>query len=394
LFYPTKLTKVADSDRSLPVEVEQSKRFMPEEDTDVKVVERSDQTTEPGTPAPDSDVQSLPLTGKPIKWNERSSSQLRFMPEYDRDAFPMMDDAILQSIMDETDTVAAIHIDRMGVGRYKGVDLQGGMFYPTILENLQKGIVWAFNSTATARKVLGMAAKNNGYVKLVLMQEGNVVGNKTFANIWFNELNESIQNKKISNAMALTQLNVARRLVYSKIKNKNVNKHPWVLDHSKQWTSIDQAKEALLNMPQQQRAGLYFQKTKTQTKSQGEKISYQGLLAKKMAKMGLPNALEIVNAIEEPAFNGIPTGATVAIIKIDPMAPNEKIMTAEEAGVPEHLSYKYVVKGKPIAKMKYYQIIDEVFPETKGEIITQGLTNFPVEKSIPSAATARGQIEF
>jgi hypothetical protein len=369
-------------------------RFMPEGDVEVKVVDRPDETTEQGTPAPDSDVQSLPLTGNPIPWDRMLSRQVRFMPESDRNAFPTMTPKLLAEIEKETPTLAAIHIDRMRVGEYMGIDLQGGMFYPTIKENLDSGVVWAFNSTGVARTVANRAAQNKGYVKLVLMQEGNVVGNKTFANIWFKILSDSVENKQISKALALTELNAARRTVYKTLEGKDIKKNPWVTKHADKWNSLEEAKEAILSMPQIERGATYFKKSKTTTKSEGEKIAYQALLSQKMAKLGFPDARKIVNDIEEPAFKGIPTGAAVAIIKFDPLGADEKIMTAKEAGVPEHMSYGYVLKGKPVAKLGYYQVVEETFPKTKGQIMTQQHTDFPIRASVPSKKSARGQIQY
>ena len=382
------------SSDSTPETESKGVRYMPETDTDVKIIEKSDTDTEQGAPAPDSDVQSIPLTGNPIPWDRTASRQVRFMPEAIRDAFPTMSPKLLAEIEKETSTLAAIHIDRMRVGEYMGIDLQGGMFYPTIKENLENGVVWAFNSTNVARTVANRAAQNKGYVKLVLMQEGNVVGNKTFTNIWFKILSDSIDKKKISKSLALTELNAARRVVYNKIKSKDIKRNPWVLKHSSNWGSLDEAKESILSMPQIERGASYFKKSKTQTKAEGEKMAYQALLSQKMTKIGFPDAKKIVTDIEEPAFKGIPTGAAVAIIKFDPLAADAKVMTAKEAGVPEHISYGWVLKGKPVAKIGYYQVIDEAFPTTKGQIMTQQSTNFPVRASIPSKKLARGEIKY
>lgn len=369
-------------------------RYMPEGEPDIKVIQESNETTEPGTPAPDSDVESIPLTGKPIPWGRSKYRQVSFMPESDRDAFPTMTPEMLSQIKSETPTLAAIHIDRMRVGEYMGVDLQGGMFYPTIKENLDKNVAWAFNSQGVARGVARRAAQNGGYVKLVLMQEGNVVGNKTFANIWFNILDRNIEAGKMSKEAALARLNLARDTVYKKIGTKDKKRNPWVDSHSKQWDTLGEAKDAILAMPQIERGATYFQKSKTTTKAEGEKISYGALLSKKMTTAGFPDAIKIVEDIEEPAFKGIPTGAAVAILKFDALPDDAKVQTAKEAGVPEHMSYGYVLKGRPVAKLGYYQVVDETFPKTKGQIMTQQNTDFPVSKSVPSKKTAKGQIEY
>jgi hypothetical protein len=343
--------------------------------TDPDVVEKSDDTTEPGTPAPDTKVEDLPLEdGEKIPWVDTSYA-IRALPE----VFPDMSQEIYDQILSETKTIAAIHIDRMKVGEYAGLPLQGGMFYPAIVENLKKGVAWAFNAPNVARSVARRAAANGGYVKLVLMQEGNVVGNKTFGNIWFKQLQEAVDAKKISKTSALKELNRVREL------------NAKTTGHEKAWKSLDEAKEAILSMPQQKRGSTYFQKSQTETKAEGVKIAYQSLLAQKMTKLGFPDAREIVENIEEPSFKGVPKGATVGILKFDPHPEDAPILTANEAGVPEHLSYGYVLKGKPVARMTKYKVVDEQFPETKNQILTQQHTDFPLEQSVSFSIRARDE---
>ena len=356
---------------------------------DGDVITSPNETVEPGTPAPDSGIESLPTTGSPIRWDTAPEiSQVRFMPEIDRNAFPTMDQSLFTRLKEQTGTLAAIHIDRLRVGKYKDVDLQGGMFYPAIKENLQKGVVWAFNSPGVARAVAKRAADNNGFVKLVLMQEGNVIGNKTFTHIWFNDLKENIQNGLVSKIAALRELNAVRSK-FAKHKDDKL-----ATGHTKAWKTLDEAFNDIVSMPQQKRASTYFQKSKTETKSEGEKIAYQSLLSKKMTGTGFPDAIKIVEAIEEPAFKGVPSGAAVGIIQIDPLSTDSPILTGKEAGVPEHLSYEYVLKGKPVAKLGFYSVVEQIAPETKGKMMSQAQVNFPIEKSVPQATEAAGQLRF
>ena len=379
-----------------PVYAETSQfRYMPEAaDKSVKIIGKANESTVQGTPAPKTSVKTIPLSGKTIQWDKGLKAGARYMPEYTPEAFPSITPEILKNIENETSTLAAIHIDRMRVGEYMGIDLQGGMHYPAINENLANRVLWAFNSKGVARTVASRAAENGGYVKLVLMQEGNVVGNKTFNDIWFETLNKSIKNNDISQEYALKQLNEMRERVYKKISTKDVKRNPWVADHANEWQSINEASEAIRTMPQIERGSTYFQKTKTMTKSAGEKMSYQALLSKKMTKAGFPDAEKIVENIEEPAFKGVPSGSAVAIIKFDPILADSDIMTAKDAGVTEHRSYGYVLKGVPIAKIDHYQVIDRTFPETKNQIMTQQHTNFPVRKSIPTKEESHGSIEY
>lgn len=386
--------RINNADMSQNKTTEQASKISEAEGEPVRVVGKSNELTVQGTPAPKTSVKTIPLSGKTIKWDDELKTGVRYMPEYKPSAFPVITPEILASIEKETPTLAAIHIDRMRVGNYMGVDLQGGMYYPAITENLEKQVLWAFNSKGVARTVAARAAENGGYVKLILMQEGNVVGNKTFNDIWFEVLNRSIKANKISKEEALSKLNEMRERVYKKLSSKDSKRNPWILDHSKEWESISEASEAIRSMPQIERGSTYFQKTKVMTKSAGEKMSYQALLSKKMTKAGFPNAEEIVENIEEPAFKGVPSGSAVAILKFNPLEEGADIMTAKDAGVTEHRSYGYVLHGVPVAKINHYQVVDRTFPSTKNQIMTQQHTNFPVRKSIPSESLSHGTIKY
>jgi hypothetical protein len=358
----------------------------------------ADHTVAPGTPAPDSAIRDIPTSGAEIPW---ADSEINYQPSVLPEVFPDMTPKLLSQLERISPTLAAIHIDRMRVGSYKGIDLQGGFFYPAIVENLKKGVVWAFNSVNTASGVAKRAAANGGLVKLVLMQEGNVIGNKTFTRIWFNDLNENIAAGKISKSDALAKLNEIRQkhaeLTIDEIaeiqlaKSKGEKKAPRkVTGHVKEWNNLKEAERAITDIAQQTRGDTYFQK-----KAEKNKIAYQALLSQKMTKMGFPDAVQIVRDIEEPAFKNVPKGASVGILKFDPMAPGEKIKTAKEVGVPEHYSYEYVLKGKPVAKIRNFKIIDEAFPATRNQILTQQNVDFPIRESIPAGAKqAHGTVNF
>ena len=353
---------------------------------DKEVVVDPDETTEPGTPAPDTGVEILDpdRDGEDIPWESTNYSiGPRSLPE----VFPTLDKKLFSKIKKETSTIAAIHIDRMKVGELMGIPLQGGMFYPSIVENLKAGVAWAFNAPNVARTVARRAAANGGYVKLVLMQEGNVIGNKTFTHVWFANLEKNISDGIISKTAALTELNRVRELFADHSDSKLST------GHNKKWKTLAEAKDAIISLPQQKRASTYFKKTKTETKSEGVKIAYQQLLSKKNTKLGMPDPITLVEQMEEPAFKGLPTGGIVGIIKIDPIKDSDPILTGAQAGVPTHLSYDYVLKGKPIAKMGKITVLDEAFPSTKNQILTQQHTDFPLEQAINYSIASQSEID-
>ena len=321
--------------------------------------------TESGTAGPDTPVESLDGEGPEIEWKADES----FSIEVDRDSYPTITPEIFDTIKGETDTLGVIHIDRMiAGGDYEGVLLQGGMFYPSITENLENNVVWAFNSINVANDVIDRARKNGGYLQLVLMNEGNVVGNKTFTTIWFNELNKSIAEGRTTKTKALKFLNDQREAA-SKLKTKIPFRH------TKKWKSVAEASEAIISMPQLARGVFYSSRSSADTKARGKHVTYGKMLSAKASKaLGLPSTESLVEKLEEPAFKGLPSDSIVAVIKIDTDQP---AMSAQEAGVTPHLSYGYVVKGKPVAKMKKAPVLTDAFPHLKGKLMSAGQFQSP-----------------
>ena len=378
--------------------------------------------TEAGTPAPDSPAETIkPDDSKPeIDWSDPSYSvSPKSLPE----VFPLMTEELANQILSETDTTSAIHIDRMRVGEFEGVPLQGGMFYPSIVENLESRIAWAFNSIGVARTVVDRAAQHGGYVKLVLMTEGNVVGNKTFATIWLNRM-DNILNTEEKKAEFMDEFHKVRKAAIKSIVNKKRNAEKKANEAAEKKgekpaepvdemtlatyhrdgekvTSYDQVREFMLDMGQSDRGSHYLtrgtQGKATKVRAKGETIYGKLLGAQLSAKRGYPDAKEIVEAIEEPAFKGMKKGDVVGLIKLDAIEKGSPIQTATEAGVTEHLSYNYVVKGEPVAKMKNIHNIEDMYPSIAGQMMSQQNKSYDAKEhitfSIAQDATYMGAVK-
>jgi hypothetical protein len=307
-------------------------------------VDPTSPSTEPGEAAPNvpitnPDEQTEADGWQDIPWTTQTGYAIQYKP----DAYPPLTKEIYDKIKSETDNIYAVWIDRMKVGSYKGIDLQGGMFYPTIEENLEAGVVWAYNADGVASGELTKAAQTGGYMKLILMQEGNIIGNKTFTACWFLDVRENIANGKLTSDLALKELNRVRVMYQKKTK------------HSTAWENLEQAEKEITDMGQLIRGATYFQKAQ-----KGGRINYGALLAQKMTKTGFPDGNAMVAELEESAMKGLPIGTMVGIIQID---PNQKPTSAQAAGVTPHRSYKTVLKGRPIARMTKYNTVKQLFPE-------------------------------
>ena len=366
----------------------------------VEVV-KSNEATVPGSLAPDSNVDgAVDLTDR-ADGLAFDSLTFGISPKLVLNAYPQMDEFLAEQMMSETSTIGAIHIDRAGIGEIDGIPIQGGMLYPAIKENFKKGIGWAFNSISVANDVLSRARANNGYIKLILMTEGNVVGNKTFALIWSNRLKKVLNTKEKLNTFIEEFHKVREAAIQSKVtnqrqkekkasaeakKNGETPKAPLaekdIAAYDRKGANIktfNQFQKFLLGMSQTARASYYLkrgtQSTDTANRKKGQTI-YGKLLGEKIVKKhGWPDPVELVTAMEDPAFKGMKKGDVVGFIKID---PDSTIMTAEEAGVPEHLSYGYVVKGKPYARAKNIRNIEDDYPSIAGQLMAQGAKDYPV----------------
>lgn len=345
-----------------------------------------EQVKEPGELTDAEDVKALPMEGGEINW--RTSEH--FSPSVDPEAFPLMDDGLMRKILNDTDKIGVMHIDRLKVGEYEGTELQGGMFYAAIKENLEKGYVWAFNTPSPATGAINRAMETGGYVKLVLMEEGNVVGNKTFGEIWFKGVRDSISSGRLKERGVLKELNGIRRR-YSSVKSNVAGKvKESGTGHKKAFKTLDEAQEAIMGLPQTKRATYYFKKGKG--RRGGKTVTtYGNLLRKELAGKGFPDAEKIVPSIEEGAFAGVPSGATVAILRID---PNQKPVLAKDVGLTPHISYPWVIKGQPVARLKYYNVVEKLFPDDKGLIAKQASQRYPADEIFATQKAHHGELAF
>jgi hypothetical protein len=381
----------------------------------------SDPATESGDPAPDVKIDEIDpdkQTGKEwkeIPWSDDWNYSVRVLPT----SFVPMDAKLFAKIKKESGgIIRSVFIDRMKAGGdYLGIPLQGGMGFPSIVENLKAGVGWAFNSRSTARALYNRAMDSGGYLALSIMVEGNVIGNKSFAMMWFEQLRQNIAAGKLTNAKALAELNrVREKYVTKKVdatrdtdiqkKDKNgklkFNKEgspvfekekiqatdaegnllftrkgnpAWVktdkkfTGHSTPWKSLAEAEKAIVGMPQGKRGSAYFKKTFNKTKNQAD---YQELLTKTNTKAGFPDAVNMVKDVEEPSFAGLPAQTIVGIIKIEKVPEGtDPAMTAKQLGVPEHKSYGFILKGKPVARMMKFRTLAEVKPSIAKEMMSQ-----------------------
>ena len=403
-----------------------------EEETDPAA---DDPGTEAGTPAPDVEVNELNpdeqngSEWQDIPWREDLLYSVKVLPT----AFPNMNKALFDEIMAASPDgkIRSIYIDRMKAGgEYLGIDLQGGMFFPTILENLQNGVAWAFNSVSVATTVYNKAMKQGGYLVLAIMQEGNIIGNKTFTYIWFENLKRNIRAKKVTKEAALKELNrVRERWITKQVFSEPPTKIP-VLDdkgnpkidakgkpvyetkvavldedgnpktnakgkpiylketveltgHTTEWKSLAEAEAAFLDLPQIVRGNTYF--NKGFDKKRGI-ATYGKLLTIENSKAGFPDAKQLVADLEEPSLKGLPAQSIVAVIQIDKVPKGQNpVLTASEAGVPEHLSYGFVLKGKPIAKMTKFKTLASLNPKIKDWQMSQDKERWEIQQAVSYA---------
>ena len=232
--------------------------------------------------------------------------------------------------------------DRMRVGTYTGLDpesginipLQGGPSYPFTEGNIEKGAGWAFTVKEMWKRFQKRIDTTDGIGLPALYASGNVRANHTFLKAYIAEVNHAIKSGKLEKSDFLSAANEMRASV------KATDKQAWKSLWDKEWTSIEQAEQALAATTFEVRGGNFFGWSPDKVGSnKGAKIGRDDLVAK-----GFPNISDMVRLMEDPRFDGIPAGHIVGAVQFE--KGQQQHSTASDLGVNEHLSYPVISKGK------------------------------------------------
>ena len=294
----------------------------------------------------------------------------------------------------------AFYADRMRVGTYSGIDpnsgieipLQGGFNYPAQKEMIENDIAWAVSDEKTVKSMITSAKRTGGNAIIALFSRGNVTGNATFLQAYFEELRWNIEQSKITEQQALDFFHEAKQSAGVKnnaipsakgtINKATGEKIPPTPERLKEvddkreafaksrWTSLDEVERVLGSLSFKLRGSGFFKTTLNENAKRGVHIA-AGIMGKQeLVSAGMPDVAKMVELMEEPSFTNLPLGTIVGIVQVD---PDQKVQTAVQMGVTPHKSYPYVVRGKRVGVFKKEHHIEDFIPlKPKSSRIMEG----------------------
>ena len=273
--------------------------------------------------------------------------------------------------------------DRMATGKYRPRDpnnkhftdsdqdgvyymMMGGMGYPTLKENLAKGVVWASDDprekVGINDRIIGIVRKfeeTNGkeganHVIVTLSNPKTNVGNGQFWEIYWRETqgdldNGSLDRKKLNDRIA------------ELIKSPAVNKGDKPLAQLMAQAGGKDNWEKLKDIGRQ----LTFENRTPLVIMLGGDI----FEAKNPTNYGAPLSEIHSKTIVYPEAQ---LGDAVGILKLAPSKTQKRDKTALDAGVPVHAAYDYVLMGEPIAMIAENPIPIDQFAEGWLDLVTSG----------------------
>jgi len=332
LFYPTKLTKVADSDRSLPVEVEQGKQFMPEGEAPMEVSSLPGGVIVPS----DLDLGKSIAEGRVSKLRDGDIiAGFRYLPENFDEKYELTESQWkrLQGksgfafVSDWADSERK-YITKNG----REIDVMfGGIGYPFIPE-MQDKAAWASTGGGTIiSRVLNLIAATDGIGLVVLGAPESSASSRAFSMAFMEELNDALSNKTITRKQ-LDKIVVDASKAHNKKSKKKIN-----LTGYDDWVS--------------KFGELSFESRALLVKSIGSHVN-----KKEFGIMSWNDVLKKYN-IQKGRKGKYSPGQIVAVVEFSKVDQGERIgkgtrMTASQAGVPEHPSYEVVLKGKGLGTVR------------------------------------------
>jgi site-specific DNA-cytosine methylase len=242
--------------------------------------------------------------------------------------------------------------DRMRVGEYTGLDpasgikiaLQGGPGYPFTLGNIDSDAGWAFTDDGSVFSTFANRVKGTDGIGIVcLYTEGNIRGNKTFLKAYMAEVAWAVKSGKLTKDEWLAEANRIRQATLGKAKRDGTTigdgRAAWIPLWKKEWTTLNQAEQALEASTYDIRGGSFFGFEPTKV---GQKGSIIG--ATKLVEKGFPNIDEMIKAMEDPRFAGLQYGDMVSAVQFD--KADTKPYRAGDLNVKQHDSYDVIIKGK------------------------------------------------
>jgi hypothetical protein len=214
-------------------------------------------------------------------------------------------------------------------GVYEGIDsskidvpiiLQGGPDYPNLESSRKAGLVWAFDGSGKSTMKLNKDAE---YALVVAM---NPDSHKTNATVTKAMLETTLAYIRDGRMTEDTIAKLDAEIGKTRAGTANVPDWPGL--------GSDGAAEYIRNATFEQR-----------------KTIMAVMTGKTAQDNGAPNLQKILDATADARYVGLNSYDSIMLVEIDRKGGNVKL--GEESGTPEHLSYEYGIKGKPVARVPF-----------------------------------------
>lgn len=305
----------------------------------------------------DGEQQGEPITEQEFLEGIEDESGTTYEPEVDDDAFSdkksdipppkysLASDVPMINRKDLAGKEKFIYFsDRTRVGVYKGlnndleIDLQGGMMYPYMDGHGDANAGWAFTDPNMWIRFNKRVNNTDGVGVIALYSKENLRANPTFAYTYFREVESAINAGQLEESLFLEEINKLRETANKTKKFKPESE--WAALFLEEWTSIQQAEEALQATTFENRGNNFFQyNANKKGENKGSKIG-----ADKLIEKGFPNVSKMVDMFAEPGLEGMPNGTLVGAVEFE--KNQEAPVTADDIGAEDHRSYPVVIKGK------------------------------------------------
>jgi len=277
----------------------------------------------------------------------------------------------------EGQTFTVIAADKALTGLVKSptgleMEFKGGMYFPYAF----KGYAWAVDGTQVGTKLINAAKKTDGRVAIMIQADAGINGSLLMSQYIINEFQNVIDNKIASKKDVLEFINgkLNNTKIRSAIDKRNL------LGKRKGIKSLDEIIPIFEKLDFGSRAKFVQQIVKAKDST--------------LSKFNLPGENKILEYVNDPDLKGVRKASVVSMVQIDVNDPNVIVDTkSSDYDGPIHESYRYLVKGSPIAVLNKSIPIEELVEEyKKDQYYKQG--KYDTNLTLYSAGRQMPEVKF
>jgi hypothetical protein len=206
----------------------------------------------------------------------------------------------------------------------KPEQLYGGPGYPLLPESQEKGLAWAVEGKGRGSAKI---RKDADYVVVSSMMPHSHQSNASFSNALMKNMDAYVRDKRLA-PEDIQQIDDMIRRPTEQKELQGLQEFPGF--------AHPEAENFL--------RGISFEQRK--------RIS-NVLASKEAQNLGAPNIDKITRETLDPEFSGVPSRHGMFLLEIPKGSEDEQLVNFKAAGLPEHPSYQYGIKGRVVGKFHY-----------------------------------------